>query len=294
MVRNSIIVAIAALATWAPIATLAAAPPAGPLYDLKYKFAAGEKVRSEVVHRATIETSIQGTSQTAETRSKSIKVWTVTDARADRMTFVNSVESIDMWQRMQGHQEVKYNSLTDKQVPPGYESAAAAVGKPLAIITIDPRGNVLKREQRYPQPEMQSPQVVFPLPGEPVPVGHVWTAPLEVEVILTGGLPKKIRTQQKFTLEKVADGKATIQVDTQVLTPINDAAIEAQLIQRLSSGTIEFDLAKGRVTAQQLDLDRRVLGFSGPASVMHCLTRYTEKLLPPAETAARKSATQRK
>lgn len=294
MVRKSAVLGIAAVAMLAHLAVLVAAEPSGQLYDLKYKFAAGEKLRSEVVHRATIETSIQGTSQTAETRSKSIKVWTVTDVRPDRMTFVNSVESIDMWQRMQGHQEVKYNSLTDKKVPPGYESAAAAVGKPLTIVTIDPRGNVIKREQRFAQPEMQSPQIVFPLPSEPVPLGYVWTAPLEIEVILTGGLPKKIRTQQKFTLQKVVDDKATIEVDTQVLTPVNDAAIEAQLIQRLTSGTIEFDMTKGRVLSQQLDLDRRVLGFSGPTSVMHCLTRYTEKLLPPAEATARKSTPPRR
>lgn len=293
MVRKSTILGLAALGLLARIASLSAASPAGELYDLRYKFAVGERLRSEVVHRATIETSIQGTSQTAETRSKSIKLWTITDVQAGQMTFINSVESIDMWQRMQGHQEVRYNSQTDKEVPPGYESAAAAVGKPLAVITVDVRGNVLKREQRHPQPDLQSPQIVFPLPAEKVPVGHTWTAPLEIEVMLTGGLTKKVRTQQKFTLEKVADGIATILVETQVLTPVNDATIEAQLVQRLSNGTIQFDLAKGRVTAQQLDLDRRVLGFSGPTSVMHCLTRYTEKLLPPAETA-QQSTRQRK
>ena len=241
----------------------------------------GEILRSEIVHRATVETSVEGTSQTAETRSMSIKAWKVTEVTADgKITFVHSVDSVDMWQRMQGRQEVRYNSLTDKEVPAGYETVAKAVGVPLAVITMDPHGKVLKREQLHPTPEVQIPQITMPLPERPVALGHVWTAPLDVDVMLPGGNSRKVTTQQKFTLEKVADGTATIHVETQVLTPINDPTIEAQLIQRLSAGTLEFDLRTGRMVDEQLDLDRRVIGFSGPASSLHYLTRFTEKLLP--------------
>ena len=81
------------------------------------------------MHRATVQTTIQGTSQTAETHSKSIKRWRVDNVADDgAVTFTHSVESIDMWQKMQGRSEIRYNSLTDSDVPPGYEEAAAAVG----------------------------------------------------------------------------------------------------------------------------------------------------------------------
>jgi hypothetical protein len=98
---------------------------------------------------------------------------------------------------------------------------------------------------------------------------------------------KKVRTRQKFTLDAVSDDLATITVDSQVLTPIHDPAIEAQLIQRMSSGTIRFDISAGRVLSQQLDLDRHVIGFSGASSSMHYVTRFSEKLLktPAPETA---------
>jgi hypothetical protein len=250
------------------------------LYDLKYKLKVGEIIRCEVVHRATVETTIQENSQTSETRSKSIKAWKVTAATPDNITFVHSVESIDMWQRMQGRAEVTFNSLTDKTPPPGYEQAAAAVGVPLTEVTMNERGVILKRVQKHQQTDLQSPQIAMPLPAEPVAVGHVWTAPLEIEVVLTGGASRRIKTQQKFELTKVADGIAFIQLDTQVLTPISEPTIEAQLIQRLSSGVVQFDIDAGRVIQQDLDLDRRVLGFSGAASSMHYLTRFTEKLLP--------------
>jgi hypothetical protein len=80
---------------------------------------------------------------------------------------------------------------------------------------------------------------------------------------------------------------ATIQVDSQVLSPVNDPAIEAQLIQRLSQGTVTFDLSRGRVLEQQLDLDKQVIGFSGPASSMHYVTRFTERLMAGRERTAR-------
>ena len=47
---------------------------------------------------------------------------------------------------------------------------------------------------------------------------------------------------------------AQIEVATQVLTPVNNPEIEAQLVQRQSSGTVRFDIAAGRIRAQQRGL----------------------------------------
>ncbi|HEY1786485.1 MAG TPA: hypothetical protein VGG30_13075 [Pirellulales bacterium] len=249
-------------------------------YTLAYKFKPGEVIRWEVVHRAVVDTTIQGTNQTAETRSISIKAWQVTDVspKGD-ITLVHMVESIDMWQKMQGRQEVRYNSRTDDKVPAGYEEIAKAVGVPLTLVTFDNHGVVLKREEKHRQSNASNMPLTVPLPAEPVAVGHTWSVPADVEVILHGGASKKIQTRQKFVLEKVAGGLATIAVETQVLTPLNDPAIEAQLVQQFTNGTLRFDMENGRVVSQQLDLDRKVVGFSGTSSSMHYLTRFTEEML---------------
>jgi hypothetical protein len=267
-------------------------PEAGPpdagrqKYDLKYKFQKGETVRTEVVHRAKVHTTIQGSSQTAETQSKSIKVWIVkfVDIKG-HVTFEHRVENIDMWQKTTGRQEVRYNSETDKEAPPGYEAVAEAVGVPLSTVTMDDRGTIIKRKESRAQPVGVSTQMTMPLPKEAIAIGESWSSPLEIDVQQKDGSQKKIQTRQKFTLEGVSDDMATIRVDTQILTPISDPAIEAQLIQRLSEGTVQFDIAAGRVLSQQLDLDRHVIGFSGAASSMHYVTRFVEKLLPAERTA---------
>jgi hypothetical protein len=195
-----------------------------------------------------------------------------------------------MWQRTQGHKEVRYNSEAGDEVPPGYEDVAKAVGVTLTIVTMDQRGKILKRQERRSQPMSLSTQMTMPLPDHAVRVGESWSSPMDIDVILKDNSIKKVQTRQKFTLDSVTDDVATIVIDTQILTPIHDPAIEAQLIQRLSAGSARFDVAAGRILSQQLELDRRVIGFSGPSSSMHYRTRFTEELLRESSETARRPA----
>lgn len=270
--------------------------PAAPAmtYTLRYKFVPNEKIRWQVVHRAKVDTTVSGTSQVAETASSSVKVWHIggVDAKRGWATIAHSVESVDMRQQISGREEVHYNSLTDKTPPIGFEDAAKSVGVVLSVITLDAQGNIVRREDKHSQSSAAAAQqITVVLPSEAIPVGHTWEQPHDMDVTVPGGQVKKIKTRQVFTLTEVTGGIATITIDTQVLTPIHDPAIEAQLIQREISGRLRFDIAAGRIISQQMDLDKRVLGFSGDASSLHYVTRFTEDLLPASPaTAARRPA----
>ena len=113
----------------------------------------------------------------------------------------------------------------------------------------------------------------------------------EIEVPLRSGRNKKIQMRQRFELAEVDDGLATINVATQVLTPNNDPEVQAQLVQRQSEGTIRFDIDRGRIVSQLIDLDRRVTGHPNPKSSMHYRTRFSEELLEAGaqSTAEKKS-----
>jgi hypothetical protein len=76
----------------------------------------------------------------------------------------------------------------------------------------------------------------------------------------------------------VNSGIATIQVTYQVLSPI-DSYVEMQIVQRLMDGEAQFDIEKGQLIAQQMDVDKRVIGFAGPTSSMQYIMRMEEKLL---------------
>jgi hypothetical protein len=264
-------------------------PAAGQKYDLKYKFREGEVLRWKVEHRARIRTTVSGTSQTAETESHSVKVWKVKQVgeKTGNAEFEHSVESILMKQRLTGRQEEVYDSTKDSEPPLAFQEVAKSVGVPLSQVRIDPRGRVMERINHSPQAGGMDSQITIPLPEKPIAVGDAWSLPFEVEVRLESGMVKKVQLRQQFKLEEVAGGVARIATDTVVLTPVRDPALESQLIQRQTTGTVRFDIERGRVLSQQMDQSKQVVGFRGETSSLDYETRFMETLLSDGGVAAR-------
>lgn len=269
-------------------------PPAAEetKYDLKYKFRQGDVLRWQVEHLAKIRTTVSGTSQTAETESRSVKVWKIKQVgeKTGNVEFEHSVESINMKQRLSGRQEETYDSKTDTEPPLAFKDVAKSVGVPLSQVRIEPRGRVIDRINHSPQAGGADSQMTVPLPDQPVAVGHAWGVPNDVEVTLDNKTVKKVQMRQQFKLEDVKNGVAVIRTETVVLTPIHDPAIEVKLIQLQTSGTVRFDIDRGCVISQQMELDKQVFGFRGESSTMHYQTRFTEKLLSQDEVATRPKA----
>ena len=197
-----------------------------------------------------------------------------------------------MRQSVSGRQDIHYNSETDVVVPAEFEQVAKAVRVPLSVIVLDNRGHITKRKEERAQPGANPGEMTVPLPENEVAVGESWSFPHDTSVRQKDGSTKQVKTRQKFTLTEVENGIATIRVETDILTPIRDPALEAQLIQHVTDGTVRFDIAAGRVVGQQTDIDKRVVGFQGEASSMHYVTRFSEELMreQPA-TASRGKAT---
>jgi len=268
-----------------------AAASTGERYLLRYKFKMGEVIRYGVKHSADVRSTIESTSQQARSTSESIKVWKVTDVLPDgQMEFVNLVESVRMSNRVPNRAVVKYDSQTDKTPPPSFQQAAQAVGVPLSVIRLAPDGLVIQREEKHPQPAPSDDMpITLQLPPEPLAVGEQWAETYEVPVERKSGAILQVRTRRVCNLKHVKSGVATITVEYQILTPV-DAFVESQLVERLSKGTVRFDVEQGRVLSKQMVVDRRILGFAGEVSSMHYVSRLEERLLKPDEQLARKPA----
>ena len=254
-------------------------------HTLRYKFTAGETLRWQVSHQALAKATVAGTTERTETVTKSVKVWRVREVKDDgTAVFENLVESVEMRQERTGRQAIRYNSKTDKEAPPEFATVPDTIGVTLATITLSPIGKVIHRKKGLVQAGVQNQEgeITIPLPEEPIAVGFSWSFPHEITVPRENGTIKTVKTEQKFTLEQVKTGVATIRVVTVILTPIRDPAVETQIIQRQSSGTVRFDIDAGRIIGQQMDLDKRVVGFAGkhsPTSSLHYMTRFTEEFL---------------
>lgn len=120
------------------------------------------------------------------------------------------------------------------------------------------------------------------LPDYPIAIGQKWYTPQEVRIRTKDNRIKTIKLRKLYTLSKVANELATITVRTQVITPVHDAKVKSQLMQRMQHGEFQFDLVKGRIYSSRMELDERVVGFNGAASMIHYLSRMTEQLVKPA------------
>ena len=253
-------------------------PLTGASYELKYRFNSGEEILSRVVHLVSMDTKIEGTAETVETRSVSTRRWRISGVdEHGNITFLHYIDRAKMWQKVSGRPEIRFDSDADEEPHELYKKVASTIGKSLATITINPQGIILARHSEQPNFNPGIGDMTVPLPGTPVKTGQKWYVPNELRISDAQGLYRRIQTRQLYTLEKVQAGIATIGVTTQVLTPIEDPKIRSKLIQRLQHGTIKFDLDAGRVRSRQMDLNERVIGFNGAASIMHYLTRFTEE-----------------
>jgi hypothetical protein len=274
-------VVVAAVSLRAAAAGEPAQPAAadGQKYDLRYKLSTGDVLRYDIDHRAAIRSTIDDTSQEAQTKTESTKAWKVTDVLPNKdIEFMSVVERVHMLNHLPDRAPVEYDSQKDKVPPPGFEDTAKAIGVPLSVVRITPRGKVVSHVVKHKQGAAErDAQIVIRLPDEPVTVGATWDEPFDVTVQLEGNATKSLQTRRHYELKSVENGIATIDVAYQVLSPI-DAKIESQIVQRLMKGTVRFDVAKGRIDSQTFEIDKRILGFAGPTSSMHYVMRMEEKL----------------
>ena len=248
----------------------------------------GEVLRYKIKHTTNIRTTIEGTTQEAESQSDSIKAWKVTDVLPNgEIEFVHLVEKVRMSNRVPNRAVREFDSESDTSPPPGFEQAAGAVGIPLSVIRMTPTGKVVDRVEKHPQPTPSKDMpIMLPMPQKPLAVGEQWDFTYDVSAERKGGAPLVVRTRRVCTLMHVKTGVATIGVEYQILTPVS-SLVESQLVERLTKSTLRFDLKKGRLLTQTVTADRRIIGFSGEASSMHYVSSLEERLLKPEERLAK-------
>jgi hypothetical protein len=179
--------------------------PAG--FTLRYKLQAGESLVSKVVHFAETRTKMQDHEEASSSRTASEKVWNVQSVNAKgEITFEYRINSVNLAQTIGEGEELKYNSETDTEVPEVFQTVASTIAKPLATVTINPRGQVIDRDKELKSPQLGIGELTIPLPEEPVAVKGQWSVPRELRVRLESGAYQTIKVRELYTLEKVSAG----------------------------------------------------------------------------------------
>ena len=88
------------------------------------------------------------------------------------------------------------------------------------------------------------------------------------------GKRHRIKLKKVYSLQKVENHRATISWKTIRLTPVTDPRLLAQLIQRISTGEIVFDIQRGVVVSKTSNIDQTLVGPFGADTLMTARTKH--------------------
>ena len=278
---------VALLSLVSPLA--AAEPETGEEYLLRYSLQAGEQLRFEVTHVAKSKTRVQGSEDVTQVHTTSQRRWDIVNSSDAETTFEHLIDAVEMTQQHNDDHEVRWDSKSGEDPPPAFVVVAEHIGQKLATVTMTPSGQEIKREDHAgSKASLGMGSLTLPLPEEPIAVGHSWVVPREVQTRTEEGEVKTIKINERYTLDKVKTGVATLLVRSEPITPINEEAVRAQVVQQLSNGVIRFDIENGRMLSKQLDWDETVVGFQGANSMMEYRAKLTETLIDGVQRTARR------
>jgi hypothetical protein len=273
---------------------------------LRYRFTPGQIVRYEVTHEGEITTQVAEVAETTRNKSHSRKHFRVAGVSPEG---AGDLELIIDWVRLEAsfgdNPPTVFQSDDPEKQPRAYDTVLQAIGKPQAVLRLSPVGKVLDLTRKQ-GPSASTPtkpaagaasapeSYLVPLPEEGVAVGESWKERFELEVITQDKLPLKVAMQRSYKLASLDKNQATIDFRTTILTPIEDPALAAQLIQRETSGKIVFDVEKGLVLSRTSAVDRTVVNPFGSKSSMRAASKYTERWIPEGSLAAGEGGTVKK
>jgi hypothetical protein len=262
-------------------------PTTGETFLLRYSLDSGEQLRFEVTHVAKTKTRVRGTEEVTQVHTTSQRRWDVVEASDSAMTFEHVIDAVEMSQQRDEGEEIRWNSSTDEEAPPAFAVVAGQIGEKLATVTVNPQGEETEREDHAgTKASLGMGSLTLSLPEKPIALGHSWIVSREVQTRTDEGEVKPIKINERYRLEKVKTGVATISVKSEPITPINEESVRAQVVQQLSNGVIRFDIDNGRMLSKQLDWDETVVGFQGANSLMEYRAKLTETFIDAVERTA--------
>jgi hypothetical protein len=262
-----------------PIAAVRPGPLKAAEYRLVYKFHKNEDVHMPLTVDSQIHVQKGPVEQISTNQSTVERHFHVASVEADGSAIVDLfIDNVVLSYSFNNGTPVVFNAKAKGSPPPGFQGVQNCIG-PRGRVRFSPQGTVLPLPNSSPNPSSDpSDSFLDLLPAKPVHLGDEWSDDFKIKVSVSRNLNQKITLRRRYTLESVSGNVATIRLRIVEITPVQDAQIRAQLVQRTPEGTIAFDLERGVTTARDLTCSRTETGMMGGEGMIAATTHIKGSL----------------
>ncbi len=261
-----------------------------PKQVFAYKLTPGLFAHFEVRHQMTVISEANGEVEKVTNHSNSRKHFRVVSVDEQGNAVLEPiVDSVYMSAKFGETDPIVYDSTKDVEPPRQFREVKATIGRPVSRVTVSPNGTLQKVTLLEGAPShlaessiKNDPRLNFLVvfPTEPIGVGATWRERFTAEVVVGQNLKQPVTLQRQYDVTAIDGTVATLKVRTSVITPLSNPQVEAQLMQRKPSGTIQFDLERGLILSQSTAASEQVVGAFGPKTSVQASSETQEKWVP--------------
>ncbi len=249
--------------------------------DWRFRWKKGAVWTYQVSHVTTVTETVAGNKLETYSKLDLTKRWYVVDVDDKGVGNVR-LTVLDMRHEKKlptGDQLLFDSANPAKSTPEMKDQMAKYMGSVLADLRVNPKGQVVEVIKGNLAKYQAEPPFTMVLPGGPLEVGKAWVRPFTVTMDPPFGTGEKVPVKQKYSVDKVQDGKAVVGVVTEFSAWPENPIDQLPLLQREVAGKIQFNFSDGVLEIVRLNVDRTVENHQGKGSTYRFVSKYREDLL---------------
>jgi hypothetical protein len=253
----------------------------------RFRFQKGETLSYHVVQTTRIiDTVLEEKTEKplvveATTKIDLVRKWKVTDVDDKGVATLEMTIASMRFERRCGKDEDVFDSTKPDEL--NKNEMAKHVGPVLAVLRIDPRGQVVEVKESKVGPATRfTADLPFKLilPETATKVGESWDRSYLIQLDPPLGTGEKYATVQKYTSQEPKSGLVTIGLATEVKEMPLTTADQIPLLPMIPEGTLYFQAETGRFYAARLKIAKDLKNHQGEGSSYSYTSAYVEDLMP--------------
>lgn len=262
------------------IVIVVVAAPARAQAPWQFGWRAGDTLNYRVKHSTKVSEVLEGSVTETRSNLEVIKRWQVADVDGQGVATLHlSLTAMRNEQVRPNGETLLFDSNDLDKSTPELREMAKFLGKTLAILRVDRFGRVHDVKHGDPSKYESEPPFVLVLPSVAPKAGQAWLRSFNVTLDPPHGAGEKHPAEQRFTCTKLEDGTATVSLATSFKKLPETAGDRLPLLQKMTNGTVTFDVQAGRMTRAEIHIDQKIENHQGAGSSYRLVSDSTEELL---------------